>query len=314
MFEQIRQCIEAYDTVIIHRHKNPDGDALGSQIGLKHLILGNYPQKHVLCVGDAPGRYGFMDGSVMDEVPDEDYQQALAIILDTSARSLISDERYMLAKQTARIDHHLFCEEIAQVEVTDPSYESCCGLIAALAMECGWSLDPLAAKSLYTGMITDSGRFRYDSTSARTFRLAAFLMEQDFSTADIYRNLYSDDFAFIQLRAQFVLKIQFASCPKVAYIYTTRREAEEYPYDLFTISRGMVNVMSEIRGVDIWVNFTESEDGVLAELRSSVYNINPIAKKYGGGGHAKASGATLKDRETAMQMLADLEKLTEETV
>jgi phosphoesterase RecJ-like protein len=314
MFEQIRQCIEAFDTVIIHRHKNPDGDALGSQIGLKHLILANYPQKRVLCVGDAPGRYGFMDDSTMDEVADEDYQQALAIILDTSARSLISDERYTLAKQTARIDHHLFCEEIAQVEVTDSSFESCCGLITALAMECGWSLDPLAAKSLYTGMITDSGRFRYDSTSARTFRLAAFLMEQEFSTADIYRNLYSDDLAFIQLRAQFILKIQFVPGAKVAYIYTTRREAEEYPYDLFTISRGMVNVMSEIRGVDIWVNFTESEDGVLAELRSSVYNINPIAKKYGGGGHAKASGATLENREMAMQMLADLEKLTEETV
>ena len=91
-------------------------------------------------------------------------------------------------------------------------------------------------------------------------------------------------------------------------------QVEAMGVDLFTISRGMVNVMSEIRGVDIWVNFTESEDGVLAELRSSVYNINPIAKKYGGGGHAKASGATLKDRETAMQMLADLEKLTEETV
>jgi phosphoesterase RecJ-like protein len=139
-------------------------------------------------------------------------------------------------------------------------------------------------------------------------------MEQELSTADIYRNLYSDDLAFIQLRAQFILKIQFVPGAKVAYIYTTRREAEEYPYDLFTISRGMVNVMSEIRGVDIWVNFTESEDGVLAELRSSVYNINPIAKKYGGGGHAKASGATLENREMAMQMLADLEKLTEEMV
>jgi len=71
MFEQIRQCIEAYTTVIIHRHKNPDGDALGSQIGLKHLILANYPDKRVLCVGDAAGRYAFMEDSTMDEVTDE---------------------------------------------------------------------------------------------------------------------------------------------------------------------------------------------------------------------------------------------------
>ena len=314
MFEQIRSCIESFDTIIIHRHKNPDGDALGSQIGLKHILLENFPQKRILCVGDAAGRYAFMEDSRMDEVADEAYQGALAIVLDTSAKALISDDRYSLAAKTARIDHHIFCEEIAEVEVTDTSFESCCGLVTAMVKECGWRLNPLAAKSLYTGMITDSGRFRYDSTSSRTFLLASFLMEQEFSTTDIYRNLYADDFSFIQLRARFVLKIQFAENKKVAYIYTTREEADGYGFDTFTLSRGMVNVMGEIRSVDIWVNFTEAENGVLAELRSGIYNINPIAKKYGGGGHEKASGATLKDREEAMSMLNDLIAITEEQV
>ena len=314
MFEQIRTCIESYDTIIIHRHKNPDGDAIGSQVGLKHILRENFPEKTILTVGDGAGRYAFMENSVMDEVADETYKNALAIILDTSAKALISDERYTLAAKTARIDHHIFCEEIAEVEVTDTSFESCCGLITAFAKECGWRLTPMAAKSLYTGMITDSGRFRYDSTTSQTFRLAAFLMEQDFSTNDIFRNLYADDFAFIRLRAQFVLKIQFVENKKVAYIYTTREEAESYGFDTFTISRGMVNVMGEIRGVDVWVNFTETETGVLAEIRSSAYNINPIARKYGGGGHEKASGATLKDRTEAMSMLNDLIAVTEENV
>ena len=311
MFEPIIELIQKYDTIIIHRHNNPDGDALGSQIGLKHIIRDSFPNKAVYVVGDAPRRYGFMEDSVMDEIADETYSGALAIILDTSAKALICDDRYTLAEATARIDHHLFCEEIAQVEVTDSSYESCCGLVTALAMEAGLTVSPLAAKSLYTGMITDSGRFRYDSTSAQTFRTAAFLMEREFSTADIYRNLYADDFSFIQLRARFVLKIQLTDKP-VAYIYTTKEEAESYGVDNFTISRGMVNVMGEIRGVDIWVNFTETEEGVLCELRSNKYNINPIAKKYGGGGHAKASGATVKDRDEAMNMLQDLMQLTEE--
>jgi len=311
MFEPIIELIQKYDTIIIHRHNNPDGDALGSQIGLKHIIKDSFPNKTVYVVGDASRRYGFMEDSVMDEIADEVYSGALAIILDTSAKALICDDRYTLAKATARIDHHLFCEEIAQVEVTDSSYESCCGLVTALAMEAGLTVSPLAAKSLYTGMITDSGRFRYDSTSAQTFRTAAFLMEREFSTADIYRNLYADDFSFIQLRARFVLKIQLTDKP-VAYIYTTREEAESSGVDNFTISRGMVNVMGEIRGVDIWVNFTETDEGVLCELRSSKYNINPIAKKYGGGGHAKASGATVKDRDEAMSMLQDLMQLTEE--
>ena len=69
----------------------------------------------------------------------------------------------------------------------------------------------------------------------------------------------------------------------------------------------MVNTMADIKGVDIWVNFTETEQGVLCEIRSNRYNINPIAVKYGGGGHQKASGATVADRDTAMAMLADLD-------
>ena len=305
MFEKILELIKEYNTIIIHRHKNPDGDAYGCQIGLKEILKANFPEKKILAVGDASARFSFMEGSVMDEVADDEYANALAIVLDTSASALISDERYKTAKATARIDHHIFCENICTIEVTDTSYESCCGLIAELALESGLKLTPLAAKSLYTGMITDSGRFRYDSTSANTFRLASFLMSEKFDTNDIYSNLYADDFSFIRLRAQFVLKIQFTDY-RVAYIYTPLEEAKSYGVDSFTISRGMVNTMSEIRGVDIWVNFTETEDGVLTEIRSSKFNINPIAVKYGGGGHAKASGATLKSREEAMSMLEDL--------
>lgn len=313
MFENVIKEIWAYDRIIIHRHSKPDGDALGSQIGLKHILKENFPEKQVLAVGDSAGRYGFMDDSVMDTVADGDYAGALAVILDTSAKSLISDDRYTLAEKTVRIDHHIFCETIADVEVTDTSYESCCGLIAAFAMECGLRLTPIAAKSLFTGMVTDSGRFRYAATSARTFRLAAFLMEQPFDINDIYRNLYADDFSMIRLRAQFVLKVKFTE-HSVAYIYTDREQMQALDADTFTISRGMVNTMSDIRGVDIWVNFTETEAGVLCELRSGRYNINPVAVKYGGGGHAKASGATVKTREEAMRMLADLDAMAGEGV
>lgn len=311
MFESIRSLIEQHDTVILHRHSKPDGDAIGSQIGLKRLIADNYPDKRVFAVGDVPGRYGFVENSTPDEITDETYEGALSIVLDTSARALISDPRYTLAKDTARIDHHIFCERIADVEVTDTSYESCCGLIASLAMEAGWKLSSEAATALYTGMVTDSGRFRYDSTTPDTLRRAAYLLEAGIDVSRIYRNLYADDFSYIRLRAQFVLKVAFT--PKnVAYIYTSAEEAKTYGVDTFTISRGMVGVMGEIRGVDIWVNFTETDSGVLCEIRSSRYNINPVAVKYGGGGHEKASGATLADRETAMRLLADLEQITEE--
>lgn len=311
MFQELFKEIKSHQTIIIHRHKNPDGDALGSQIGLKYILQENFPEKTVYAVGDNAGRYGFMEGSTMDEISDDIYADALAIVLDTSARHLISDERYTTAPRTARVDHHIFVEKICDVEVTDTSYESCCGLITEFALSCGLSLSSASAKALYTGMVTDSGRFRYDSTSAQTFRLASALMEQTIDTNDIYRNLYADDFSKIRLKAQFVLKIRFTDC-NVAYIYTTKEELAELNVDTFSVSRGMVSTMSDIRGVDIWVNFTETEQGVLCELRSSKYNINPVAVKYGGGGHAKASGATVASKEIAMQMLSDLDALTKE--
>ncbi len=309
MFEQALQEIKRFDRIIIHRHNNPDGDAIGSQIGLKHIIKANFPEKEVLTVGDAAGRYSFMDDSVMDTVSDSAYDGALAIILDTSARSLISDTRYTLASRTLRIDHHIFVEKIADVEVTDSSFESCCGLVTQFAVEQQLTVPDIAAKSLYTGMVTDSGRFRYDSTNARTFRLASFLIGHDFNTNDIYASLYSDELSSALLRAKFTLKINVTDC-RVGFIYTTRDELKELGCDAFTASRGMVGVMSDIKGIDISANFTETESGVLCELRSAKYNINPIAVKYGGGGHAKASGATLKSKAEAMAMLGDLNEMT----
>lgn len=308
MFKQALQLIQNYDTVIIHRHENPDGDAIGSQVGMQQLIKHNFPNKTVYIVGDDPKRYAFVDNSTPNAIKDETYDGALAIILDTSVRSMISDERYTKAAATLRFDHHIFCEKIADVDIVDSTYESCCGLVTDFALQTGLQLNAASAKALYTGMVTDSGRFRYDSTNARTFKLASALIDLGFDTNEIYADLYADDFAMILLRAQYVQKIRFTE-HNVAYIVTTRDELRNTPADEFTVSRGMVGVMSDIRGVDVWVNFTETDRGVLCELRSKKYNINPIAVKYGGGGHAKASGATVADLDTAMKMLADLDAL-----
>lgn len=312
MFDKALQLIRDYKVIIIHRHSNPDGDALGSQIGLKALINENFPDKTVYIVGDRTKRYSFMEGCEPDEIPDETYQGALAVVLDTSAKFMISDDRYVLAEKTLRFDHHIYCEDICQVDVIDNTFESCCGLITQFALDTGLRFNRLAAKSLFTGMVTDSGRFRYDSANSRTFRLAATLTEQPFDPNEIYCELYADNFDNVILRAKCTLKIKLAG-DGVAYLVTTASElydyCQNYGADSFGISRGMVGTMSDIRGVDSWVNFTETEQGVLCELRSKKYNINPIAVKYGGGGHAKASGATVPDLATAMKMVQDMRAL-----
>ncbi|MBQ7601699.1 MAG: bifunctional oligoribonuclease/PAP phosphatase NrnA [Lachnospiraceae bacterium] len=312
MFEKIIEEIKRHDTIILHRHSHPDGDALGSQIGLRKLIEDNFPDKTVYTVGDPAGRYAFMDGSQMDEIPDELYRNACAIVLDSATKELVSDKRFELAAVTARIDHHIYCETFTDLEVVDTSFESCAGMIAALSEESGLQLREGSATAIFTGMVTDSGRFRYDSTSARTFHLASLLLAHGIDTNTLYRNLYAEDLTRAKFRASFLQKIQKYKDSSVAYIYNTKDELCEMGVtDPFTVSRGMVNVMADLKGIDIWVNFTEDGEKVLCELRSSCYNVQPIAVKYGGGGHEKACGADVKDHDEALLMLEDLLKLTE---
>ncbi|MBR6977813.1 MAG: bifunctional oligoribonuclease/PAP phosphatase NrnA, partial [Lachnospiraceae bacterium] len=274
MFEKIIEEIKRHDTIILHRHSHPDGDALGSQIGLRKLIEDNFPDKTVYTVGDPAGRYAFMDGSQMDDVPDVLYQNACAIVLDSATKELVSDKRFELAAVTARIDHHIYCETFTDLEVVDTSFESCAGMIAALSEESGLRFTEASATAIFTGMVTDSGRFRYDSTSARTFHLASLLLAQGIDTNTLYRNLYAEDLSRAKFRASFLQKIQKYKDSSVAYIYNTNDELREMGVtDPFTVSRGMVNVMADLKGIDIWVNFTEDGEKVLCELRSSCYNV-----------------------------------------
>lgn len=310
MISKAFDAIKKYDVIIIHRHSNPDGDAMGSQIGLKHVLQVNFPDKKIYAVGDDARRFAFMDGSEMDVVDDAAYKGALAIVLDTSAKSLISNERYALAETVLRIDHHIFVEDIADIDIDDTSFESCCGLVAYLVREWGLEVDSYAAKALFTGMVTDSGRFYYDSVTPRTFELASFLLSKGFNPGEIYANLYADTYENVKKRAQFVLSIQFTK-NNVAYSYSDKARVEALGMEAQAVSRGYVNTMGDLKGVDAWVNFTECEQGVLCEIRSKNLNINQIAVAHGGGGHLKASGATLKDKQEALQVLHELDDLVE---
>jgi len=311
MYKEIYKKIEEYETIIIHRHMKPDGDAMGSQIGLKEAIKETFPEKRVFVVGDTNERYEFI-GS-LDEINDSEYEDALVFVLDTAEEFMISDSRYLKGKFLIKIDHHIAKSQFADLQIVDTSFESCAGLISFFIFNNKMTLNEFGAKALFAGIVTDSGRFRFDSVSPRTFEIASKLLQYGFSMSDIYNNLYLDDIKNIKLRAEFILNFKLTQ-NNVAYSKNTAQKLKEYDVDFFTISRGMVNTMGGIKGVDIWVNFTEDEENntVIAELRSSKYNINQVATKYGGGGHLAASGATLKSFDEADLMLADLDRIIEE--
>ena len=307
MFKEALKLVKKFDRIIIHRHNHPDGDAIGSQLGLAQLIRDNFPEKEVYCVGDAATRLPWMDGK-MDDIPDEYYRGALAIILDCGSAKMICDERYKLAAKTMRFDHHIFAEKVADLDIVESTYESACGMVAMFAKENKLKLSVESATAIYTGMVTDSGRFVFDSVTARTFELAAFLLSQPIDLNTLHYNLYAEDFDEILQRADNMHKIKFTK-NNVAYIYTAREDLPEKADAAPVVSSGMVSLMKDIKGVHVWVNFPESDDGIHCELRSNKYNINPVAVKYGGGGHKKASGCTVPDKATAMRLLHDLNAL-----
>lgn len=310
-YQLIKDKIESYQTIIIHRHTRPDLDALGSQIGLQEAIKATYPEKDVYIVGDESR---FDRVGVMDEIDDSLYNDALVFIVDVAITKLISDDRYKLAKEVIIIDHHLNQTDIdGSYAFIDTSYEAAAALIADILFDLNFKISKRGADLLLSGIITDSGRFQYLKDGERLFRIASKLVGLGANPLELYEWLYSED---LEMR---MMKIAFQSRMKiekgVAYLINTEETVNEYPdIDVFTISRGMVNLMAGIEGVPIWANFTydKEQDIILGEFRSRGISIVEIAKKYGGGGHANACGAGLSSWEEVELVIKDFQKLLEE--
>ncbi len=308
MYKEIMDLIRKYETIIIHRHKNPDGDALGSQLGLKRLIELNFPNKLVYAVGD---ENTFVFLGKMDIIDNDVYNNALAIILDVSVPHLVSDDRYELADHIIVIDHHLNPAEIGDTVFINSTCIACSQIICDLAITNNLKLDKIGATPLLTGLVTDSGRFLYPMTSAKTFKMAAYLIERGAEIQDVYDRLYTTSLNFKKLQGYFLNNFKMTK-NKVAYMKNDLSVKDKFNVSTFTVSRAMVNQMSGVEGVNIWANFTLDEQNVIqVELRSKRLSIVEVARKYGGGGHALACGCTLKSFEEANLVLNDLDALLE---
>ena len=307
MYQTIFEEIKKYETIIIHRHSRPDGDALGAQMGLKEAILATFPDKNVFVVGDESERYFWMGKS--DVISDDIYNGALVIVVDCGAEKLISDERFKLGSKLIKIDHHIPQGEYGDIQLVNTSFESCAGIIADMILNTDLVLNSKAATSLFTGIVTDSGRFRYSSTTSKTFDIVSKLLDYKIDTDYIYNKIYTEKLANVKLRAYLTTKFEITD-DGVAYLINTKEEIAKYNVGIFDVSRGMVNIMGGIEEVKIWSNFSEDVSGdIYVELRSSGLNVNQVATKFGGGGHLQASGCTLKSKDQIKEVIEELNKV-----
>ena len=308
IMQKILQKIKENDRIMLFRHVLNDGDCVGATKGLKGIIQLTWPEKEVYLIDLDTATYLEFMGPEDEPVPEELYKAALGIVLDTATEARISNKNYALCKELVKIDHHIPLENYGDYIWVEEERSSCCEMIVAFyeAFRDELKIDSQTATHLYTGMVTDSGRFKYSGVSGATMRAAGTLLDVGVDTDTLFARLYLEAFEYLKFKAEIYRRMKVTE-NGVAYIYVDKAMQEEFNLILEQAS-ACVGTLDSIRGCISWMVFIDSGDekgSIRVRLRSRFVTINQIAEKYHGGGHACASGATVYSVEEMEQLLKD---------
>ena len=302
--------IKQYDRIIVTRHFLPDGDAIGSSKGLARMLKLSFPQKEVYVINEDSSEYLAFLGGEDAPIADEKYSDALVIVCDTATTDRISNKKFSLAKEIVKIDHHIDVKPYGDLSWVEEERSSLCEMIADfwLTFKDELTLDKEGATYIFTGMVTDSGRFRFSSVDGETMRRAGALLDLGIDTEWIYANLNLDDFNVFKFEA-YVYKKMKVTTDGVAYIYVDKAMQRKFKLTNEQASN-VVSYLDGIKGAIVWLAFIENADGsIRVRLRSRFVTINALAEKYGGGGHDRACGATVHSKKEMKQMLSDANEI-----
>lgn len=305
VFQAILEKIKAYDTIIIHRHQRPDPDAIGSQVGLKEILKTNFPDKKVLVTGVNEPTLSWI--AEMDKVTDQDYEGALVIVTDTANTPRIDDDRFDKGDFLIKIDHHPNDDAYGDLLLVDTTASSASEIVTDWALTLGLSLSDAAARVLYNGIVGDTGRFLFPSTTPKTLQIAAKLREYDFDFASMARRMDSFPFKIAKLQGYVFDNLEVDE-NGAARVVLTRKILDEFNVT-DAESSAIVGTPGRIDCVESWAIFVEQPEGhYRVRLRSKSIVINEIAKRHDGGGHPLASGAnsySLDENEQIYQEIKD---------
>ena len=322
LMQQIYDKIREYDRILLFRHIRVDGDCVGATKGMKDIILSTWPDKEVLIIDDERSAYLAFLGA--DDISDEDmpagytryenalYEDALGIVIDVATPDRISNPKYVLCKEIIKIDHHINREPFGSVCWVEEERSSACEMVVAFyaAFQDKLKISKHGATCLYTGMITDSGRFMYEGVKGDTMRLAGLMLDKGIDTETLFANLYMKDFAALKFSA-WVYEHMQVTRNGVAYILVDEAARQRFGLSMEEASN-CVSYLSGIKGCLCWLAFIETQENIRVRLRSRFMTINELAEKYNGGGHACASGATVYSREEMSALIADADVMIKE--
>ncbi len=301
--------IKQYNKIVIFRHKRPDGDAVGSTSGLRDILRATYPTKDIRLINCDYADYVAFLGKEDEMQSDEFYSNALGIVLDTATTDRISNKKYTLCRELIKIDHHIPIESYGDIIWVEEERSSCSEMIAAFydTFKDELTLTKQAATEIYTGMVTDSGRFRFRSVSGETMRLAGMLLNAGIDTDTLYANLYMKEYDEFKFQSYVYKKMKITK-NGVAYIFVDRAMQKKFNLTNEQASAS-VSLLDSIKGSLIWIAFIEGDDGIRVRLRSRFLPVNPLAEKYGGGGHACACGATVHSKKEMNSLIDEADAL-----
>lgn len=308
MKKEIYKKIKEYKKIVLARHVGADPDALGSTLGLKDIILNTFKDKEVYAVGVYSSKFKFMGKT--DDISKVDISDALLIVLDTpnivriDGVDDISKFSYVI-----KIDHHPLIDDFGDIQWIEEDASSVCQMLIELVYDTRLKMCPEGAKKLFMGVVSDTNRFLFDYTSPKTFNLVYKLVnDTKIEFTKLYDDLYERPLCEVRLQG-YIEQNMKVSIDGFAYIKLTDEILKKFGVDAAS-SGNIVNSLNNIKEILVWVIFTEDKknDVIRVNARSRGPVISKVLEKYGGGGHALASGARLKEEKEIKNVIKDLEE------
>lgn len=311
--KEILNKIKEYDKIIISRHVRPDGDCVGGTKGFKAILEATYPEKNIYLINEDYSNYLAFLGGEDEQRPDEFYADALVIVLDTASVERISNKKYNLGKELIKIDHHIDIKPYGDISWVEDWRSSLCEMIVDFyqTFKEELKITKEGATCLYTGMVTDSGRFKHNTVTGETMRLAGSLLDVGIDVDWLFARLKIEEYDYLRYKAYALGQVKRTE-NGVAYIYVDKEMQEKFNLSREDASTA-VAFAEDIKGSLMWVAFIDNPDGTIrVRLRSRFMTCNDIGESWRGGGHECACGATLYSPDEIEQLLAQADKKLKE--
>jgi phosphoesterase RecJ-like protein len=296
-FKELVNAIEQHDSFLLLSHIDPDGDAIGSLMALLFLLRRRGKKAVASNQDGVPKIYRFLKGSdqIVTTIPrSTNFDAAIFLECPTMERAGAACapviERVPLL---INIDHHVENSRFGHLNIVDPELCAVAEIVFDLFGAMGEPMDAIIAEALYAAIMTDTGSFKYPNTTPRAHETSAQLLRFGINPYDMYQRIYENlsvPAALIAACAHCTLEIQNG----ISCITITRKMLEETGATAED-THDIVNLGRNISGVEAALLFREAENGIKVSLRSKTFlKVNEIAVRFGGGGHLKAAGCTIK--------------------